>query len=45
LKAIIRTPPNLRAFAQMTLKNLKTGKRFMCVVIRVESFDILKKRF
>ena len=45
LESIIRTPPNLRAFAQMTLKNLKTGKVIHVRCNTGESFDILKNDF
>ena len=45
LESILRTPPNLRAFAQMTLKNLKTGKIIHLHCNPNESFEVLKNDF
>lgn len=45
MESIIRTPPNLRAFAQMTLKSLKTGKMIHVRCNAGESFDVLKNDF
>jgi len=45
LESIIRTPPNLRAFAQMTLKSLKTGKTIHVRCNTGESFDVLQNEY
>jgi elongation factor P len=45
LESIVRTPPNLRAFAQMTLKSLKTGKITHVRCNTGESFEVLKNDF
>jgi elongation factor P len=45
LESVIRTPPNLRAFAQMTLKSLKTGKKINVRCNTGESFEVLKNDF
>jgi elongation factor P len=43
LECVVRTPPNLRAFCQMQLRNLKTGKVIHNRTNASDSYDVLHK--
>jgi len=43
LECTVRTPPNLRAFCQMQLRNLKTGKVIHNRTNASDSYDVLHK--
>ena len=43
LECVVRTPPNLRAFCQMQMRNLKTGKVIHNRTNASDSYDVLHK--
>ena len=45
LDCVVRTPPNLRAFCQMQLRSLKTGRAFPVRCNANEQFELLRNDF